>query len=73
MASFAYPTIFQSCEILPKRIKFHEASQEIEVKLLLKFECISEDEVEVPISDGHKIMILFEIKIISQFLFGYFN
>ena len=28
MDSFAYPTIFQRCEILPKRIKFHLASQE---------------------------------------------
>ena len=31
MDSFAYPTIFQRCEILPKRIKFHVASQEIAV------------------------------------------
>ena len=27
MDSFARPTIFQHCEILPKRIKFHVASQ----------------------------------------------
>ena len=31
MDSFAYPAIFQLREILPKRIKFHVASQEIEV------------------------------------------
>ena len=46
MDSFAYPTIFQCCEILPKRIKFHVEKKQ----LLLKFECISEDEVEVPMS-----------------------
>ena len=31
MDSFARPTIFQRCEILPKRIKFHVASQQIAV------------------------------------------
>ena len=29
MDSFARPTFFQHCEILPKRIMFHVASQEI--------------------------------------------
>ena len=38
--------LVQRCEILPKRIKFHVEKKQ----LLLKFECISEDEVEVPIS-----------------------
>ena len=31
MDSFARQTIFQRCEILPKRIKFHVASQEIAI------------------------------------------
>ena len=31
MDSFARPTIFQHCEILPKRIKFDMASQEIAI------------------------------------------
>ena len=35
MGSFACPTISQRCEIPPKRKKY---------QLLLKFECISEDE-----------------------------
>ena len=33
MDSFAYPTILQCCEILPKLIEFHVASQEIALVL----------------------------------------
>ena len=31
MDSFARPTIFQHCEIMPKRIKFDMASQDIAI------------------------------------------
>ena len=48
MDSFARPTIFQHCEILPKQIRFHVASQEI--AFAIKFEWISEDGGEVLMS-----------------------